>query len=230
MVPIYSYLGRAKIALWLWLCMAVTALHAQNYDAQFDRWFAVQTNMQNWQASFTQTRTLVALAEPLTSSGNIWVKPGCFRWEIGRPPQTIVVRNPDEMIILYPRFKRAEVYALDKIPPGPIKDAMSLMDISLPRDRASMEEHFQLLSATITNSILQMSLQPKSASARQFIGAVEIGFHTNDFIIADSEMKFADGSTLRNDFTNVAPNQTMDPKLFDTNLPADYSVVEPLAQ
>lgn len=234
MVPIYSYLGRARIGLLrhfcLLLCATATAVHAQDYDAQFNRWFAVQTNMQNWEAGFTQTRTLVALAEPLTSGGKIWVKPGSFRWELGQPPQTIVVRNPQEMLILYPRFKRAEVYPLANIPSGPIKDAMSLMDVSLPRDRASMEDQFKLLSATITNSVLQMSLQPKSVSARQFIGAVVIGFHTNDYIIADSEMRFSDGSTLRNDFTNVVFNQPMDAKLFDTNLPPDYSVVEPLAR
>jgi outer membrane lipoprotein-sorting protein len=210
--------------------LVVTALHAQNYDAQFNQWFAAQTNMQSWSADFTQTRSLVALSQPLKSGGKVWVRPGQFRWELGRPPQTIVVRNPDELLIMYPRFKRAEVYALNKIPPGPIRDAMSLLDVSLPRDRASMEEHFQLLSATITNSVLQMTLQPKSVSARQFVGAIVIGFHTNDFEIADSEMKFSDGSTLRNDFTNVVFNQPMDPTLFATNLPPDYSVVEPLNQ
>src|SRR5580658_6146223 len=116
MVPIYSYLGRARLRLcpqmryflWLPLCLAATVLHAGDYDAQFNQWFAAQTNVQNWSADFTQTRSLVALAQPLTSLGKVWVKPGEFRWELGQPAQTIVVRNPDEMLILYPRFKRAE--------------------------------------------------------------------------------------------------------------------------
>ncbi len=234
MVSIYSHLGRWGIGLrcWLWVlsCLVTATLHAADYEAQFNQWFAVQTNMQNWSADFTQTRSLVALSMPLTSPGKVWVRPGEFRWELGQPVQTVVVRNPHELLIMYPHFKRAEVYPLDKIPPGPIKDAMSLLDVSLPRDRASMQEHFQLVSATVTNAILQMTLQPKSVSARQFIGAIQIGFHTNDFIIADSEMKFSDGSTMRNDFTNVVFNQPMDPKLFATNLPPDYSVVEPLKQ
>jgi outer membrane lipoprotein-sorting protein len=152
-----------------------------------------------------------------------------FRWELGHPPQTIVIRNPNALLILYPRFKRAEIYALDKIPPGPLKDAMALLDVSIPRSRAALEEHFQLLSATITNSVLQLTLQPKS-SAKQFIGAVIMGFHTNDYVIADSQMNFSDGSTLRNEFTNVVFNQPMDPKLFETNLPPDYTVVEPMNQ
>ncbi len=237
MVSIYSDMVQGGIKLlrrYLWVlpCLAATILHAHEdeYDVQFNKWFAAQTNMQSWSGDFTQTRSLMALAEPLKSAGKIWVRPGQFRWELGQPPQTIVVRNPDELLIMYPRFKRAEVYALDKIPPGPIKDAMALLDVSIPRDRATMEEHFQLLSATITNSVLQMTLQPKSTSARQFIGAVVIGFHTNDYVIAASQMNFSDGSTLRNDFTNVIFNQPMDPKLFETNLPPDYSVVEPLNQ
>jgi outer membrane lipoprotein-sorting protein len=234
MVPIYSHLGRRVVGLrrWLWMlpCLVAVASCAADYDAQFNQWFAVQTNMQNWSADFTQTRSLVALSMPLTSPGKVWVRPGEFRWELGQPVQTIVVRNPHELLILYPHFKRAEIYPLDKIPPGPIKDAMSLLDVSLPRDRASMQEHFQLLSAMETNATLQMTLQPKSISARQFIGSIQIGFHTNDFVIADSQMKFSDGSTMRNDFTNVVFNQPMDPKLFATNLPPDYSVVEPLNQ
>jgi outer membrane lipoprotein-sorting protein len=212
------------------LCLASITLHADDYEAQFNQWFAVQTNMQNWSADFIQTRSLMALSQPLESKGKIWVRPGQFRWELGQPPQTIVVRNPGELLLLYPRFRRAEIYALDKIPPGPIKDAMALMDVSIPRDRATLDEHFQLLSATITNSILQMTLQPKSSSARQFVGQVIIGFHTNNYVIAGSAMVFSDGSTLRNNFTNVVFNQPMSQELFATNVPPDYSVVEPLNQ
>jgi outer membrane lipoprotein-sorting protein len=58
-------------------------------------------------------------------------------------------------------------------------------------------------------------LQPRSEAARKFIGEIVIGFHTNDFIIAATEMKFADGSSLRNDFTNVVLNQPLSPELFE---------------
>lgn len=239
MVSIHAYLAKGgwqrylpfaplKSFLWVILYLAVFAARADNYEAQFNQWFAAQSKMQTWSANFTQTRSLMALSEPLKSTGKVWVEPGKFRWELGHPPQTVVIRNPDELLILYPRFKRAEVYALDKIPPGPLKDAMALLDVSIPRNRAALEDHFQLLSATITNSILQMTLQPRSSSARQFINSTVMGFHTNDYVIADSQMNFSDGSTLRNDFTNVVFNQQMDPKLFETNLPPDYTVVEPM--
>ena len=111
-----------------------------------------------------------------------------------------------------------------------MKDALALLDASLPRDRVTMEKNFHLLAAAETNSILQMTLQPRSESARKFISEILINFHTNDFSIAATEMKFADGSSLRNDFTSVVLNQPIDHGMFEAKLPPDFTVVEPLKQ
>ena len=185
---------------------------------------------QSWSADFIQTRQLKVLNQPLVSTGQVWVTPGEFRWELGQPVQTIVLRQPDQLLIVYPRLKRAEKYPLGAVPSGPIKDALALLDATLPRDRATMEKSFRLVAAAETNSILEMTLQPKSDSARKFISEIVIGFHTNDFTIAATEMKFADGSSLRNDFTNVVLNQPIQPDRFQMKLPPDYSIVEPLKQ
>ena len=210
------------------LSAVTTIAHAADTDAQFNHWFEVQTNLHSWSADFIQTRTLKVLNQPLVSSGKVWVTPGEFRWELGQPVQTVVLRQPDQLLIIYPRLKQAEKYPLGAVPTGPIKDALALLDATLPRDRATMEKNFSLRSATETNSMLQMTLQPRSDSARKFISEIVIGFHTNDFTIAATEMKFADGSSLRNDFTNVVLNRPIDPAQFEAKLPPDYTVVEPL--
>ena len=136
-----------RYAAWLWILPCVLArwrvAHAADYDAQFNQWFEVQTNLQSWSADFTQTRTLKVLNQPLVSTGKVWVTPGEFRWELGQPVQTIVLRQPDQLLIIYPRLKRAEKYPLDAVPTGPMKDALALLDASLPRDRATMEKNFQ---------------------------------------------------------------------------------------
>ncbi len=212
------------------LCAVVLGTHAADYDAQFNEWFEVQTNTHSWSADFVQTRQLKVLNQPLVSAGKVWVTPGAFRWELGQPVQTIVLRQPDQLLIIYPRLKQAEKYPLGAVPTGPIKDALALLDATLPRDRATMEKNFRLLSAAETNSMLQMTLQPRSDSARKFISEILIGFHTNDFTIAATEMRFADGSSLRNDFTNVILNQPIDPTQFEAKLPPDCTVVEPLKQ
>jgi outer membrane lipoprotein-sorting protein len=238
MVSIYSHLAEGRLRalrriFGILLCATAIVADAQQNpgrDAQFNKWFEVQTNLQSWSADFIQTRTLKVLSQPLVSTGKVWVTRDEFRWELGQPVQTIVLRQPDKLLILYPRLKRAEKYPLNGVPPGPLKDALALLDATLPRDRATMEKNFQLASAAETNSVLQMALQPRSESARKFISEIVIGFHTNDFTIAATEMEFADGSSLRNDFTNVVINQPIDPDRFQAKLPPDYTVVEPLKQ
>jgi outer membrane lipoprotein-sorting protein len=197
----------------------------------FDRWFAAQTNILSWTADFTQTRALKVLTQPLVATGKVWVQvPGLFRWEVGDPPQTIALRQPDQLLLIYPRLKRAERYSLTDVPPGPLKDALALLDASFPRDRATMESRFRLLSATETNSMLQVTLEPKSSAARKFINEIMIAFRTNDFAITTTAMTFADGSSLRNDFTNMVINPTIPPETFTPKLASDITVVEPLRQ
>jgi outer membrane lipoprotein-sorting protein len=220
-----------RLLLGILLCLAAPlsqAAEVPKLDGLLGEWIAVQTNLQSWSADFTQTRSLKVLAQPLISTGKVWVAPNRFRWELGQPAQTIALRQPDQLVIIYPRLKRAEKYPLSGVPPGPVKDAFALLDASLPRDRAAMEDRFNLMSAAQTNSTLQVTLQPKSASARKFITEIRIAFRTNDFAIAMTEMEFADGSSLRNDFTNVVLNPPIAPEKFELALAPDVTVVEPL--
>ena len=79
-------------------------------DLQYDRWMEVQTNLQSWNGDFTQTRSLKVLAQPLVATGKVWVTPDEFRWDLGNPVQSVVLRLPDQLLILYPQLKRAEKY------------------------------------------------------------------------------------------------------------------------
>src|ERR1022692_2990507 len=60
--------------------LAAVGLRGADYDAQFNKWFEVQTNLQSWAGDFTQTRTLTVLNQPLVSHGKVWVRPGMFFW------------------------------------------------------------------------------------------------------------------------------------------------------
>jgi outer membrane lipoprotein-sorting protein len=213
------------------LCMAATVSHAADPSGLLDCWFTAQTNLQTWSADLTQTRSLKVLSQPLVSTGKVWVAvPNRFRWELGQPAQTIALRQPDQLFLIYPRLKRAEKYSLDGAPPGPWKDALALLEASFPRSRADLESHFRVLSVTQTNSIVQVALQPKSASARKFMTEIQVSFRTNDFSLTATELKFSDGSSMRSDFTNPLLNAPLDEGLFGAKLDPDFTVVEPLRQ
>jgi len=58
----------------------------------------------------------------------------------------------------------------------------------------------------------------------------EIGItvRKNDFSLAATEMRFADGSCMRNDFTNVVLNPPLGEEIFEAKLSPGVTVIEPL--
>ena len=240
MVSLRSYLAGEQVAATfplrgalsaLLLLVAVLTAHAAEPSLVLDTWFSAQTNLHSFTADVIQTRTLKVLSQPLVSTGKVWVViPNRFRWEIGQPAQTIALRQPDTLFLIYPRLKRAEKYPLNDNQPGPWRDALALLEASFPRSRADLESHFRVLSVTQTNANWELILQPKNALARQMMAEIGITVRTNDFSLAATEMKFADGSRMRNDFTNVVLNPPIDEEIFDARLDPGITVVEPLRQ
>jgi outer membrane lipoprotein-sorting protein len=192
-------------------------------------WLNTQTNLRTWQADVIQTRALKSLAQPLTATGRVWfAAPNDFRWELGSPAQTIAVRQADQMVIIYPRLKRAERYPLNVEQSGPWWDTLALLEAGFPRSRSKLESQFRILAETTTNGIHEVVLQPRAAGARRMMPQVKVAFFTNDFSLRLTELQFADGSTMRNDFTNATLNPTLDQSLFAPAIPPEFKLVEPL--
>ena len=211
--------------------LAVSAAYAASPGDVLDRWFAAQTNIHTWSADLVQTRTLKVLAQPLVSTGKVWLAtPDRFRWELGQPAQTIALRQPDQLFIIYPRLKRVEKYPLGDKQVGPWKDALALLEASFPRHRAELESRFRVLSVAQTNSIVQLTLQPKSASARKFMAEIQISFHATDCLPTATELRFSDGSSMRSEFTNAVLNAPISKELFEAKFDPEFVVVEPARQ
>ena len=211
--------------------MALDGGIAAERNQVLDSWFSAQTNFHTFTGKVLQTRTLQVLSQPLVSTGKVWIAiPDRFRWEIGQPAQTIALRQPDSLCLIYPRLKRVEKYPLNDRQRGPWRDVLALLEASFPRSRADLEAQFRVLSVTQTNADWQVALQPKSAFARRLMAEIDIRVRTNDFSLTATEMKFTDGSQMRNDFTDTLTNSVLPEGCFDLKLGPDYTVVEPLRQ
>ena len=211
----------------LLLLICVNTLGADP-NAVISGWLAHQTNVQTWAADFTQTRSLIALAQPLVSTGQVWfTAPQNFRWELGRD-QTIAIRNDDTMLVLYPRLNRAERYAFANNTRSEWKDALALLQSGFPRSRDELEKQFNVISVSETNSpaALQLHLEPRSAGARKLMPRINILLTTN-LVLSGTELVFIDGSRMRNDFSNVRTNFDVAGK-FDLSVPATFKLVEPM--
>jgi outer membrane lipoprotein-sorting protein len=213
----------------IWLSALVVSCQAGELSSAVSSWIASQTNVQTWSADFIQIRRLKSLTRPLTASGHVWfAAPNRFHWELGNPPQTIAVRAPIELLILYPRLKRVERFPLSSEESGPWRQALALLETGFPRSQAELESQYDIISQDNTGEICTLVLQPKSTGARRMMPQIKIDFATQDKALRATELQFADGSIMRNEFKNVERNPKLDEKLFTLEIPADYKVVEPL--
>jgi outer membrane lipoprotein-sorting protein len=213
--------------------MVLIALSAADRQPQVSppvsAWLSAQTNIQTWTADVTQIRTLKTLTQPLVSTGHVWfAAPNQFRWEIGNPPQTIAIRKSDEMLVIYPRLKRAERYSFTTQPSGPWKDTLALLEAGFPRNEADLTRQFKIAGVNTSNQLCELNLEPKSTSARHMMPRLTVAFSTNDFVLRATELQFADGSTMRNEFSSPVLNPQIDPALFAPQLTLDYKIIEPM--
>ena len=205
-------------------------IHAGPLDTEavLKGWFAAQKDLRTWSASFTQTRRLKALTQPLQTSGRIWVAlPDRFRWELGEPAQTLAVRRTNELVIAYPRLQRAERYALGDASPGPWKDALALLDAGFPRSRADLDVRFRVTGLTTTNAAYALKLEPRSAATRRFLPTIELTLATNGFHLLATQVTFADGSTLRNDYRDAQINPPVEDARFEPPIEPGYQGSRP---
>lgn len=219
-----------------WLLLAFSALLASSATSlatglspEVTSWLAAQTNIQTWSAEFVQTRTLKSLTQALTNSGHVWfTAPDRFRWELGQPPQTIAVRAPKELLLIYPRLKRVERFPLTGNQKGPWRDAFALLEAGFSPSATELEARYNIVSQSVQGGTGRIVLQPKSASARRMIPQIEIEFDTRNSSLRSTQLWFADGSRMRNDFKNPVLNPQLNPETFAPEIPKDYKVVEPL--
>jgi outer membrane lipoprotein-sorting protein len=192
-------------------------------------WLAAQTNIQSWSADFVQTRSFKSLSQPLTAKGHVWfAAPNRFRWELGNPAQTIALRSTNDLLVIYPRLKRVERFPLSGEQAGAWKDALALLEAGFPRSARDLEIQYNVLDQAVQEPIGRVALSPKSAAARRMMPQIKIEFDTKDFSLRSTQLQFADGSSLRNDFSNAVLNPVIDPQEFSPPIPADYKIVEPL--
>jgi outer membrane lipoprotein-sorting protein len=204
-------------------------VRSEGLAPEVSAWLAAQTNIQTWSADFVQTRTFKSLTQPLTESGHVWfAAPNRFRWELGNPAKTIAVRATEELLVIYPRLRRVERFPLNGQQTGPWRDALALLEAGFPRSASELEAQYNLVSQTVKDGTGQLVLQPKSASARRIIPKIEIAFDTKEFSLRSTELQFADGSSMRNDFKNAVLNPKIEADTFAPPIANDYKVVEPL--
>ena len=194
--------------------------------APLKRWLNHQKEVRSVQADFTQTRSFHALRDPLASPGRLWFgAPNSFRWELGSPPKTIVLRKGDTAFLIQPAKSHAERLApADFDRPG-ASNPLPMMNFPLANSFEDFNRQFEVLSLAVDGTRCHVELQPRDPQSAKFLASLSLDFDTENGGLLAFEAKTRDGSSLRNDFSNVRLNAKIDPQVFDFDLHG-YEVVD----
>lgn len=185
--------------------------------APLKKWLARQDDFRNVTADFTQTRALRVLRDPVAMPGKLWfTAAGALRWELGRPAKTIVMRKGGETLLIDPVKKKVERQTGASSKGRP--DIGSIMRFPLAKDFADFQRQFEVLALSAEGARTKVELAPREPQARKFMKGMKLEFDSGSGHMHSFEMAFKDGSSLRNDFSNVRVNQKLDRDLFDYDL------------
>jgi len=210
------------------LLFTAAALPAAEFDfAPVKKWIAKQDDFRAVSADFTQTRSLRALKSPLAQTGRLWFKaPNHFRWELGSPAKTIVLRKGDTIYMIQPGKKRAERSAASATPdkPSPMQ-AFGMMSMPFARDFADFQRQFETLAISTDGPRCHLEVLPRTPTAKKYLSALKLDFNTQTGHLLAFEMATRDGSALRNEFSNVEVNPKLPAAIFDFDF-TGYEVVD----
>jgi outer membrane lipoprotein-sorting protein len=218
-----------RATLLLSFLLSTVGLHAaESLDfTPVKRWITRQDDFHAVTASFTQTRSLRALKSPLTSEGRLWFKaPSSFRWELGVPAKTIVLRKGDSIFLIQPGKKRVEKSSATAKPdkPSPMQ-AFGMMSFPFARDFGDFQRQFETLSISTEGTRCHLEVLPRDAQARKFLSALKLDFNTANGHLLGFEMVTREGSALRNEFANVQVNPKIPADVFEFDF-TGYEVVD----
>lgn len=215
------------LAALLALCLtAAAAPVAEKVDvAPLKKWLSKQDDFHAVSADFTQTRALRSLKSPVAAQGKLWWQaPGALRWEIGDPPKNIVIRDGPVFWVITPGKKRAERHAAESV--GGRAGPMGMMlQFPIAKDYEDFRRKFDVLAVELTGTRCHTELAPRDPQARKFLSAFRLDFDTVTGHVLAFEMVTKDGSSMRQEFTNVRLNPKIERRVFDFDL-AGYDIVE----
>jgi outer membrane lipoprotein-sorting protein len=176
------------------------------------KWFARQDEVHSVAADFVQTRALKVLRDPVATPGRLWfVPPTSLRWELGSPAKTIVLRQGETFLLVFPAKKKAERH--------PVADAgLALPRFPLAKSFADFQRQFEVLTLTTAGERCHTELASRDPQTRKFLTALRLDFNPVNGHLLAFEMALRDGSSMRNEFSNVRVNQKIDRAVFNYDL------------
>jgi outer membrane lipoprotein carrier protein len=198
--------------------LAAVSARAESPDEKklIQTWLQRQHEIKSLSADFTQTRSLRSLQSPIRNKGHLWlVKPDLFRWQLGDPPKTVVVRKGGSVDLISP-FK----HQMRPLDPQEAQRQLgmqgaAMMDRPVAKDYADFISHFDILNVQSSNGRCEISILPKQDEARKFLERISLTFKVADGHLLAFGMRMRSGAAIENEFSEVEINQPIPRSVFE---------------
>lgn len=182
-----------------------------------ERWLATHSGVASVRVDFTQTRRMRTLRVPNRQDGTLWMnhRSGQFRWELGSPAQTIVLREGGDLLIVRTPAKRYE-----RRPAGAGGNGgggIAMLASGFPRTPNEFHAKYRLLSVHRHDNVHRIATKPLGTAGR---GVESFTFivGADDYRLRGMELRLEDGSAVDTVFRRVVPNARIDPGVFRIDL------------
>jgi outer membrane lipoprotein-sorting protein len=199
----------------LLLLLLVSPLHAEDTDKILREWIAKQAAIRSLRADFIQTRRLPALRIPLKKSGTVWFgTEGRFRWQVGDPAELLVVKSPNDFLVIEPKKSLARRLSASSAASRVFEDLPVPFAVSLDE----FQRRFEVVSLENNAGQIDLLLRPKDPRLAEGMKSLRIRFDFSTGAVSLFEMVFRDGSEVSTEFTLIEQNPKLAPDLFQPDL------------
>jgi len=187
--------------------------------APLKQWIAKQKDVRTVSADFIQTRSLHTLRSPLTSSGRLWLMaPDWFRWELGDPPKTIIIGTPKGVTIIQPGKKLATRRPLSGSGALPDSGTFGMMRFPGGGSFEAFQRQVKVLALESSGSKCHLEMLPRDDASTRGLSAIKLDFDQATGCWISLEIVTREGSSIRNEFSNVRVNPRLEKQLFEYDL------------
>lgn len=199
----------------LFLLLALIPLHAEDAESTVRDWISKQAGIRSLHADFIQTRRLPALRIPLKKSGSVWFgADGRFRWQVGDPVELLVLKSPEEFLLIEPKKSLARRLSSS----AAAARAMQELPMPLAVSFEEFQRRFEIVSLNNETGAVDLRLRPKDPKLAEGLKTLRIVFDQATGAVSLFELTFRDGSEISTEFTRVESNKPPDADLFRYDL------------
>jgi outer membrane lipoprotein-sorting protein len=197
------------------IALLTLPVHADDTEAILRDWISKQATIRSLRADFTQTRRLPALRIPLKKSGTVWFgADGRFRWQVGDPVELLVVKSPNDFLVIEPKKSLARRLSASSAASRVFQELPVPFAVSLDEFQC----RFEVLSLENAAGQVDLVLRPKDPRLAEGMKSLRIRFDAATGAVSLFEMVFRDGSEVSTEFTLIERNPKLAPDLFQPDL------------